>query len=381
MKISLQVLYAVLCVLPLSFSFAQTTDSEALNLPGTTTEAVATETSTEKIKDKKEKEVSYENLSKQAFSAAEAGNFEELEAAFNPRLFYTHNEEGETIFTQAIKAGNVELVEFLEPHAVINIKNTEGETPLTLAIKSGNTEIIELVTQRAKAGLKNEAGEAPLFLAIQHFDRLDFLKELIEKGADVNRMSNGLTPLSKAVEMGKLPIVALFIKNGANPSKANADGSIPLYIAVQNGQEQIAGMLLYTSKDLEADANWETHLGQPILLIATDLGQTGIVNSLLQYGADPNGTDYMDNTALSLAATKGNAVIMQALLESGSDVNHQNMLGVTPVLAAAEAGQFAAANYLADNGADIGLESVTGFAATDFYGFAPSSTTGAQVRP
>ena len=379
MKISFNLL--AVFVFAFSFGFVQAQDTATLDTT-TDTDATVTEasTETEEQPSKKEKQLSYEDLSKKAFSAAEAGDFEELEASFNPHLFYTHNEAGETILTQAVKDGNVELVEFLEPHAVINIKNEEGETPLTLAIKAGNTEIIELVMQRAKASLKNESGEAPLFLAIQHYDHLAFLKELIDSGADVNRPSNGVTPLSKAAELGKLPVVALFIKNGADPSIANADGSIPLYIAVQNGQEQIAGMLLYTSKDIVKDANWSNALGEPILLIATDLGQTGIVQSLLRYGANPNGTDYMDNTALSVAASIGNVHIMKVLLDSGADVNHQNMLGISPVLAAAEAEQYAAADYLVHNGADKHVQSVAGFAATDYYSFS-DTTPSSEMRP
>lgn len=381
MKISFNLLTVFVFALSFGFVQAQNTDTTLADIESTTTEtSTETETTTDKKK-KKEKQLSYEDLSKQAFSAAETGDLEALGAAFNPHLFYTHNEAGETILTQAVKEGNVELVAFLEPHAVINIKNKEGETPLTLAIKGGNTEIIEMVAQRAKPSLKNEAGEAPLFLAIQHYDHLAFLKYLIDRGADVNRPSNGVTPLSKATELGKLSVVALFIKNGADPSLANQDQSIPLYIAVQNGQEQIAGMLLYTSKDIVKDANWNTKLGQPILLIATELGQTGIVQSLIRYGADPNGTDYLDNTALSIASTTGNANVMKVLLDNGADINHQNMLGVSPVLAAAEAGQYAAADFLVQNGADKNVQSMAGFAATDYYSFSGTISTSSEARP
>ncbi|MEM9992278.1 MAG: ankyrin repeat domain-containing protein [Bacteroidota bacterium] len=350
-------------------------------------QTVETATTTDEVVDnkntsrKKTTEINDDILNQQAFEAIKTTDLETLKASFHPHSFYAHNTAGETLLTQAIKDENETLVDFLEPHAVINIKNEAGETPLTLAIKTGNPSIIATVAQRAKASLKNEAGETPLFLALQHYAHLTFLKTLLDKGAKVNRPSNGVMPLYKAVELNKLSVVALFIKSGADPSLANTDGTIPLFLAVQNGQEQIAGMLLYNSKDMVKDANWTSNLGEPILLVATTLEQVGIVKSLLRAGANIDGVDYLDNTAMNIAANLGNAYLLEVLLENGADINHQNMLGVSPILAAVEAGQYATAEFLAAQGADKDMESVAGFAATDYYGFAGNNNTSDTGMP
>lgn len=336
-----------------------------------TTDAEITETSSKK----KETELSEEHRIRLTFEAIRSGDFDMFEKYWFPAMAYKYDKDGENMLTLAIKSGNAAMVEQVEEYSIINRKNKEGETPLTLAIKSKNPDVLDVVVKRAKAALRNDLGETPIFLALEHYDRMDFLQTLINKGADLNARSNGITPLYKAVELNKIQVVALFVKNGADPSIPNHDGQIPLAIAVTNNAEAIAGMLLYASSQAEQDASWKNHLGEPVILMAAQKGQGNVIRTLLSYGANPNATDYMDNTALTVAARQGNAPMIQFLVESGADLNHQNMLGITPIVAAAESGQYAAANFLADNGADVTARSFSGIAATDFYSFTPSTST------
>ncbi|NJK84336.1 MAG: ankyrin repeat domain-containing protein, partial [Saprospiraceae bacterium] len=175
--------------------------------------------------------------------------------------------------------------------------------------------------------------------------------------------------------LNKVHLVALFIKNGADTSIPNHDGSIPLALAVQENKESIVGILLHGSKNAEKDANWKNHLGEPLLVLAAENGQVNAVRVLVKYGAYPDATDYMDNTALTMAARNGNPTIISYLVENGANLNHQNMLGITPITIAAESGHFAAANYLAAQGADVNTRSFAGIAATDFYGFTSYNPT------
>ncbi|MEM6699825.1 MAG: ankyrin repeat domain-containing protein [Bacteroidota bacterium] len=366
--------YSVLCIflmtlmLPMTNVFAQETTAE----PATTVAEMLPEEAPKKKKDKKD-ELTEEQRAHLAFIGIRTGDLDMAKKYMFPQMVYEYDKDGENILTLAIASDNVAMVDFVEQHSIINRKNKAGETPLTLALKKGNPEILHLIMHRAKASLKNDLGELPIVLALEESYDLKTLQLLINKGAELNARANGITPLSRAVELNKLPAVALFLKNGADPSMTNEDGTIPLALAVQQNQEAIAGLLLNRSDEPSEDANWENTLGEPIIVLAAFEGKTGIVKTLVYFGADVNAMDYMDNTALTMAAKRGNAPVMEFLVENGADIDHENMLGFTPVLIAAESGHYAAANYLANNGANIENRSYSGIAATDFYSFTSST--------
>ncbi len=58
------------------------------------------------------------------------------------------------------------------------------------------------------------AKNTPLCIAIQKGE-IDFVKKLIEYGADVNEKSFGMTPLMVAARYNKVEIMKLLISNGA----------------------------------------------------------------------------------------------------------------------------------------------------------------------
>jgi len=354
-------------------SFAQTDAEKIASTQETSTE---TEASPETDSNKKNKviELSEEDQLSRFFGAVAAGDIDAVKNSIDPMFYYRHNKNGETALTQAILNEDIEIVNWLERHgAVINVKNEAGETPLTLAIKQGNPEILDIVVYRSSASLKNKLGESPLCLAIEKYSELEFLDLLIRKGANVNRMSNDITPLALATQSNKIAAVALLIKNGADPAKANENGDTPLAIAIEQGYDAIAGMLVQNSSAPANYANHKNDLGVPMINLAAHHDNDRIVRTLLKYGANPNATDYMDNTALCIAAEQGNEAISQMLVAGGADVNHINMMGVTPITAAAENSHGQLAHMLASNGADPTTRSYEGLAAADYFSFSNES--------
>lgn len=286
-----------------------------------------------------------------------------------PLPFYQHNAEGETLLTLAIRDGQYEMVKWLLEDAVVNLKNEAGETPLTLAIKKGNTAITDLVLARASADQPNDRDETPLALAVAHGYAPAFIRQLADRGANPNRLSNGTTPLSRAVDAGNVATAAMLVRVGADPAIPNKNGSIPLYAAVTSSHAVLAGVLLHRSSDAAADANWRTPNGETLVNMAVASNNTPLLRVLLEKGADANALDYMDNTPLHLAAQRGMAEAVDLLLAHGAVVNSINVVGATPVLLAASNGHTPIAETLAQAGADPTLRDYSGAAANQFGDF------------
>ncbi|MEZ4986902.1 MAG: ankyrin repeat domain-containing protein [Saprospiraceae bacterium] len=280
--------------------------------------------------------------------------------------YYRHNKEGETLLTLAVSNGHYEMVQWLCEAAVINLKNEAGETPLTLAIKSQQPAIIEKILERAKADLPNDQDETPLMLAVSYGYEPAFIKQLVDKGANPNRLSNGYTPLFRAVVQEQIPTAAMLVRVGADPSLANDDGSIALFQAVQQNDAVLAGVLLHRSHQPDTDANWQTPNGETLLNMALAQHNTDLLRVLVEKGADPNAVDYLENTPMHLAAERGMTKAVNLLLVHGAAPDPVNIMGSTPVMLAAQRGHNDIAQTLTSAGANPDYRDYAGVAARDF---------------
>ena len=234
------------------------------------------------------------------------------------------------------------------------------------AIKKQNSAIIDLVLVRAKADLPNASDESPLFLAVNYGYGPAFVRQLLDKGAKPNRLSNGVSPLSKAVEKEQVALAAMLIKYGADPHQTNVNGQIPLWQAVRDNNAVLAGLLLYRSSDPRADASWTTPDGLTLLNVAVTQENTALTRVLAEGGADVNATDYLENTALHLAAERGQSEIVEVLLANGALIDQPNILGTTPIMAAAQRGHSDIATVLSQAGANAEQRDYAGIAANDY---------------
>eukprot|EP00659_Diplonema_papillatum_P021048 gene21048-32435_t len=68
------------------------------------------------------------------------------------------------------------------------------------------------------------------------------------------------------------------------------------------------------------------------LMIASGLGGIGVVQRILDAGAEVNDLSDENRTALMMAAAEGRAAVLKTLLNAGADVNRQDCEGWTALL-------------------------------------------------
>jgi ankyrin repeat protein/tRNA A-37 threonylcarbamoyl transferase component Bud32 len=116
-----------------------------------------------------------------------------------------------------------------------------------------------------------------MFILSVRFDSKENIKELLERGADVNaKDKDGTSALIYAVKRGDVEIVKMLLERGADVNIKDQFGNSALIYAVKRGDVKIVRMLL----DREADINVKS-IGLAMLMEAFSKESTEIVKMLL----------------------------------------------------------------------------------------------------
>ena len=209
---------------------------------------------------------------------------------------------------------------------------------------------------------------APLVLAAGT-GQLKLVRLLIAAGAEVNRVSCGLTPLLAATRdswNGRFDVVTTLLTNGAQTKQLDSEGASALHGAARSRDPALVQALLDAGAALDlVDAAGYTPLAR-----ASEEGNSVIVHALLSAGArcefpgslpavvaaacaaddspvvihmllgrcSINAQDAQGLSALQHAAVHDHAAIAEALLERGADANAQDLQGRSASMLAAQAG-------------------------------------------
>jgi ankyrin repeat protein len=125
------------------------------------------------------------------------------------------------------------------------------------------------------------SGYIALYVAAANGD-VEMVKLLIIKGARVNILSKQSTPLHQAVGSKNLEVVMYLLKNGADVSIVDSNGSTALHWAANRGLFEISSLLVASG----AKVNIKNQKGLTPIDIASQAGQTKIVDLLIKVGAD-----------------------------------------------------------------------------------------------
>lgn len=116
-----------------------------------------------------------------------------------------------------------------------------------------------------------------------------------------------------------------------------------------------------TSLELGISPNSKSSLGLTPLIVAAENGYIGLVQLLLEKGADPNLVSN-SNYPLRAAILSGDGEVIQELIKCKADVNLETPRG-TPLIVASAEGDCESIGVLLDSGADVNYETKDGLTA------------------
>ncbi|OEY86871.1 hypothetical protein BIY23_04570 [Wolbachia pipientis] len=201
-------------------------------------------------------------------------------------------------------------------------------------------------------------------------NRLNRLRDLIEKAADVNAVNCfRKTLLHHAAQMGSIKMVRDLIAKGANVNAVDHLGWTPLRYAVRRCAIKVSRDLIANGADVNAVDDHDDNSDRSNLLhYAAQRGFIEIVPDLIANGADVNAVDVNGLTPLHYAARYGHIEIVRDLIANGAYVNAVD--GLTPLHYAAQGGFIEIARYLIANGVDVNAVDVNGLTPLH-YGLTP----------
>ena len=253
------------------------------------------------------------------------------------------NRWGETALMFANTAARVKLL--VVKGADLEAKDEEGRTALMKAASRGDVGVAgALVESGANVNAVDKKGSSALLYSLDrqnnaYGDEIATLpgrraeiarKLLLAKSVDVNAQnSDGETALLRAVRLANPELVQALLARGADPNRVDLFGDTAVTLAYSDGKVEIE-QLLPSPRGFK---------GQPVnvlnafLRAAIGRKDEAKVKELLAAGADPNHEYAIGYThksiktrVLVLAAGMGHAGIVQLLLDKGADVNAKGLI-------------------------------------------------------
>ncbi|OXU16507.1 hypothetical protein TSAR_009114 [Trichomalopsis sarcophagae] len=233
-------------------------------------------------------------------------------------------EDGTTTLHLALERRREFLVKLLlRKGANLEIKK-RSLAPLHVAAECRWLDVAEVLLARgADVNELTIYFATPLFYAVEKSE-FAMAKLLLRHGADVNYKWYGSTALHVASGLRQPEMVTLLLDWGARVNEYNeqdADCVSALHIALKNGDEKIAKILLERRASVKMR---DRKMNRMPLHLAAESGCVEAARMLLARGAMANDTDKMDVTPLQLAAMRSRINMAELLLEHGAQVNARN---------------------------------------------------------
>jgi len=164
----------------------------------------------------------------------------------------------------------------------------------------------------------------------------------------VKTPDTGLMLIHIAAASNNLALTKALIDKGVDYATPAANGSTPLFCAINSGSSDVASYLI----DRGADINVKKGGMTPMEMAAMNCsGQ--VIEKMIQKGADPNEKKGRRANPIEMAARSGNIDAAKVLLEHGADPNFQDRWHTPALFHAVDGDQPKMIAFLADHGAMI----------------------------
>lgn len=203
-----------------------------------------------------------------------------------------------------------------------------SESALDVAAAEGHVDVIKAITRREPSVVNGpspgpQSGYTPLHYAAKH-SQIDCIDALVEAGADLEAKAGTHcgTALHAAVESPDCEAtLRALLGHGADIESKMSEDVTPLGFAIQLGNVAVATSLVAAGADVS----------ESLLFCPENDPEAMMVRTLVRLGADVNARRVCDgSTPLHLAAKNGLVSRVDALLKAGGDERAVNDRGEIP---------------------------------------------------
>jgi ankyrin repeat protein len=160
----------------------------------------------------------------------------------------------EYTLASSLKNGHLIITSLLLNHdADIEAGDDKDERPLHQAAASGHDKVVQHLLERGADIEAVSDSKTPLHIAAEH-GRNKVVQHLLDQGADIDARNNHAdTPLILAIERGHRTVARLLLDRGADPNARNAIGETPLTIATRHSPFLSALVSRYCTRDSDLE--------------------------------------------------------------------------------------------------------------------------------
>jgi len=240
---------------------------------------------------------------------------------------------GNNILYYAIIKEDIKIVKYLISNRIyLDFSNNRIEkyyhSVLDISIYIKNKDIINIILESNNSllNIPNGLGEVPLITLIKYKEitvenKIEFIKEFIKKGANVNFISgHGYSPIVYAIQEKLIDLVKLFIESGADVNLLDKYEDTPLVYAIKENDLPLVKLLI----DNGANVNYRDSNGYTPLCYAVQNENVEITKLLIEYKANVNICHPNDHSPFEYTLYSSNSLSMvQLLMENDINLNVQ----------------------------------------------------------